>query len=79
MESIFNDFDQASLLFASSEPGKLTAIDIESGGKAALVNANIELGLALAEDEVNYLFENFTKLGRNPHDIELVYVCSSKL
>ncbi|MBU2871347.1 phosphoribosylformylglycinamidine synthase [Colwellia sp. E2M01] len=71
MESIFNDFEQASQLFASSEPGKLTAIDIESGGKAALVNANVELGLALAEDEVNYLFENFTKLGRNPHDIEL--------
>ncbi len=71
MESVFNDFAQASHLFASSEPGELTAIDIESGGKAALVNANIELGLALAEDEVNYLFENFTKLGRNPHDIEL--------
>ena len=71
MESVFNDFAQASLLFASSEPGELTAIDIENGGKAALVNANIELGLALAEDEVNYLFENFTKLGRNPHDIEL--------
>jgi len=71
MESIFNDFAQASTLFASSEPGELTAIDIESGGKNALVQANIELGLALAEDEVNYLFENFTKLGRNPHDIEL--------
>ncbi|OUR84955.1 phosphoribosylformylglycinamidine synthase [Colwellia psychrerythraea] len=71
MESIFNDFAQASLLFASSEPGKLTAIDIENGGKNALVQANIELGLALAEDEVNYLFENFSKLGRNPHDIEL--------
>jgi len=71
MESVFNDFDQASKLFTSNEPGELTAIDIESGGKAALVNANVELGLALADDEVNYLFENFTKLGRNPHDIEL--------
>ena len=71
MESVFNDFDQASKLFTSSEPGELTAIDIENGGKTALVNANIELGLALADDEVNYLFENFTKLGRNPHDIEL--------
>ncbi|MBU2894018.1 phosphoribosylformylglycinamidine synthase [Colwellia sp. D2M02] len=71
MESVFNDFAQASQLFASAEPGKLTAIDIESGGKEALINANIELGLALADDEVNYLFENFTKLGRNPHDIEL--------
>ncbi|TMM47078.1 phosphoribosylformylglycinamidine synthase [Colwellia ponticola] len=71
METIFNDFEQASSLFASSEPGKLTVIDIEHGGKAALVNANVDLGLALADDEVNYLFESFTKLGRNPHDIEL--------
>ncbi len=71
MESVFNDFSDAEQLFASSEPGKLTAIDIENGGKNALVTANIELGLALADDEVNYLFENFSKLGRNPHDIEL--------
>ena len=71
MESVFNAFSDAEQLFASSEPGKLTAIDIENGGKNALVQANIELGLALATDEVNYLFENFSKLGRNPHDIEL--------
>ncbi|GAW95394.1 phosphoribosylformylglycinamidine synthase [Colwellia marinimaniae] len=71
MESVFNDFAEASTLFSSSEPGELTVIDIENGGKNALVQANIELGLALAPDEVNYLFENFTKLGRNPHDIEL--------
>jgi len=71
MESVFNDFSDAEQLFSSSEPGELTAIDIENGGKNALVKANIELGLALADDEVNYLFENFTKLGRNPHDIEL--------
>ena len=71
MESVFNDFAQANKLFATSEPGELTVIDIENGGKNALVQANIELGLALADDEVNYLFENFTKLGRNPHDIEL--------
>jgi len=71
MESTFTDFDDAAKLFVSSEPGKLTAIDIENGGKNALVQANIELGLALASDEVNYLFENFSKLGRNPHDIEL--------
>jgi len=71
MESVFANFDDAAQLFVSSEPGKLTAIDIENGGKNALVQANIELGLALADDEVNYLFENFSKLGRNPHDIEL--------
>jgi phosphoribosylformylglycinamidine synthase len=71
METIFTDLNDATALFASAEPGELTSIDIEHGGKNALVRANSELGLALADDEVNYLFENFTKLGRNPHDIEL--------
>ena len=71
METIFTEFSQAEALFSSAEPGELTVIDIEKGGKNALVQANINLGLALADDEVNYLFENFTKLGRNPHDIEL--------
>lgn len=71
METIFSNMNDATALFASAEPGELTSIDIENGGKNALVQANIELGLALAEDEVNYLFENFSKLGRNPHDIEL--------
>jgi phosphoribosylformylglycinamidine synthase len=71
VESVFTSFDDAGKLFVSAEPSELTAIDIENGGKNALTQANIELGLALADDEVNYLFENFTKLGRNPHDIEL--------
>lgn len=71
METIFKDLNDATALFASAEPGELTSIDIEHGGKNALVQANIDLGLALADDEVNYLFENFSKLGRNPHDIEL--------
>jgi phosphoribosylformylglycinamidine synthase len=71
MEVVFTEISETTSLFASAEPGELTAIDIENGGKNALVTANVELGLALADDEVNYLFENFTKLGRNPHDIEL--------
>ena len=71
METIFSELEQATSLFATAEPSELTSIDIMNGGKGALADANINLGLALAEDEVNYLFENFTKLGRNPNDIEL--------
>ncbi|WP_426369172.1 phosphoribosylformylglycinamidine synthase [Pseudocolwellia sp. HL-MZ7] len=71
MEAVYSEMEQATLLFATAEPGELSSIDIMNGGKGALVDANINLGLALAEDEVNYLFENFTKLGRNPNDIEL--------
>ena len=39
MESVFSDFDDAAKLFVSSEPGELTTIDIEHGGKNALVQA----------------------------------------
>ena len=42
-----------------------------TGGREALVNANVQLGLALADDEIDYLLESFQKLGRNPNDIEL--------
>jgi len=71
MESVFEDMAQASLLFASAEPGELASVDIIGGGRDALVKANVNLGLALAEDEIDYLVENFTKLERNPNDIEL--------
>src|SRR5690606_40877025 len=33
---------------------------------------NVALGLALSEDEIDYLAEAFTELGRNPTDVELM-------
>ena len=71
METVFTDMSQAQALFASAEPKQLSSIDILTGGKQALEQANIDLGLALANDEITYLFDNFTQLGRNPNDIEL--------
>lgn len=47
------------------------SVDLLTQGREALVEANIRLGLALAEDEIDYLQDAFTKLGRNPNDIEL--------
>ncbi|REM69404.1 hypothetical protein DSI38_00940, partial [Mycobacterium tuberculosis] len=38
----------------------------------ALVAANTGFGLALAEDEIDYLVDAFTRLGRNPSDVELM-------
>ncbi|MBO9489148.1 phosphoribosylformylglycinamidine synthase [Endozoicomonas sp. G2_1] len=71
MEVILTDSNDSQLLFASAEPGELTSVDILADGREALAKANIDLGLALADDEIDYLVENFTKLGRNPNDIEL--------
>ena len=47
-------------------------IDIIGKGREALEKANIELGLALNEDEIQYLIDAFTKLNRNPTDVELM-------
>jgi len=65
-------YDDANRLFAQGEPRKLASVDILGGGRNALVQANASLGLALSDDEIDYLVDNFKKLGRNPNDIELM-------
>ncbi|RJG40255.1 phosphoribosylformylglycinamidine synthase [Motilimonas pumila] len=72
METVSDEMSDAAKLFVAEQPGKMTSVDILSGGRAALEQANTELGLALAEDEIDYLVENFIKLNRNPNDIELM-------
>ena len=72
MEVVFTSLDDAAKLFIHGTPGEMTSVDILDEGKSALERANISLGLALADDEMDYLVENFIKLGRNPNDIELM-------
>ncbi|QXO16714.1 phosphoribosylformylglycinamidine synthase [Vibrio ostreae] len=72
MEVTFSELEAAQALFTVAEPAPHTEVDILAGGRKALEEANVALGLALAEDEIDYLVENFTKLGRNPNDIELM-------
>lgn len=69
---VLERFEDAANLFSHAQPKPLTAVDVLGGGRAALEQANIELGLALADDEIDYLVTSFTDLGRNPHDIELM-------
>ncbi|MEM7421502.1 MAG: phosphoribosylformylglycinamidine synthase, partial [Pseudomonadota bacterium] len=70
-ESVFSNTDDAAVLFAHTEANTFTSVDVLGEGKDALINANVSLGLALADDEIDYLFDSFTKLGRNPTDVEL--------
>ncbi|MBJ3876114.1 phosphoribosylformylglycinamidine synthase, partial [Salmonella enterica subsp. enterica serovar Kentucky] len=72
METVSTELEAASALFTVAEPKPVAHVDILAGGRLALEEANVSLGLALAEDEIDYLVENFTKLGRNPNDIELM-------
>ena len=71
-EQVFDDLKDAQKLYHSATPAPLESVDILTGGKSALEKANNELGLALSPDEVDYLLENFTKIGRNPTDVELM-------
>lgn len=71
METVFNEMAQAEALFAQHQPQPLQSVDILGQGRTALEAANQKLGLALADDEIDYLLAAFTKLGRNPNDIEL--------
>ena len=71
-EMVFGDLNDAQKLYHAATPAPLECIDILQGGKAALNAANNDMGLALSPDEVDYLLENFSKIGRNPTDVELM-------
>ena len=71
-QSVFGSNEELSVLFRHEEPRPFSSVPVISGGREALVEANRSLGLALAEDEIDYLVENFHKLGRDPNDIELM-------
>ncbi|CAI1091885.1 Phosphoribosylformylglycinamidine synthase [Serratia entomophila] len=71
METVFSELQQAEQLFAHHQPAPYQAVDVLGEGRSALEQANVRLGLALAQDEIDYLLNAFTGLGRNPTDIEL--------
>jgi phosphoribosylformylglycinamidine synthase len=71
-ESLLSSTDEAEILFSSTEPKPFTIVNILEEGKAALVDANLSFGLALADDEIDYLIEAYEQLGRNPSDVELM-------
>ena len=71
-EAVVRDFAAVDPLYQTLSDRPLKRIPILSEGKRALDQANQELGLALSEDEITYLLENFQRLERNPSDVELM-------
>src|SRR5690349_17938717 len=71
-ETVLGSLDEGTRLFEHIKPVPLAAVDILKGGVDALKRANADMGLALSEDEIDYLFEQFTRAGRNPTDVELM-------
>ena len=59
-------------LFNQHDPKPLLSIPVIEQGRDALIKANLEMGLALSDDEIDYLTDSFEKLARNPTDVELM-------
>src|SRR5574343_1366420 len=71
-ESVVADRSAAAALFTELPPAPMEHVDVLAGGRAALEAANTRFGLALADDEIDYLVTAFTGLKRNPTDVELM-------
>src|SRR5450830_1360406 len=71
-EIVLANTNEAQALFSTLEAKPLAFVDILAGGKNALLDANTELGLALSEDEIDYLVDAFSTVKRNPTDVELM-------
>jgi phosphoribosylformylglycinamidine synthase len=70
-ETVLFERDEAAQLFAHEATRPLRTVSL-ARGREALVAANTELGLALSDDEIDYLVKNFAALKRDPTDVELM-------
>ncbi len=71
-ESALFAMEEAEQLFAHDPPRPLRTIPLLARGRAALEEANENLGLALSPDEIDYLVASFQRLERDPTDVELM-------
>ncbi|MCW5622900.1 MAG: phosphoribosylformylglycinamidine synthase, partial [Burkholderiales bacterium] len=71
-ETVLPDLVSADALFEEAAPKPLARVDVLASGGEALVRANTEMGLALSDDEIDYLLDYFRRIGRNPTDVELM-------
>ncbi len=71
-ESVLASLEEAESLFADRSAEPMEHVDVIGAGRGALEAANSEYGLALSDDEIDYLVDAFTDLGRNPTDVELM-------
>jgi phosphoribosylformylglycinamidine synthase len=71
-EAVFTDIDQVAEIFVAHTPRPVTTVPLLTAGRAALVQSNSGLGLALSDDEIDYLERAYRDLGRDPTDAELM-------
>ena len=72
VEAVSLELADAERLFASEAPRPLGVVALGNDGRGALGAANARLGLALSDDEIDYLVDAYQRLGRDPTDVELM-------
>lgn len=72
VESVIYDLEHACALFRQEQPRPLVEVPLLEEGRNALQSANLDLGLALSEDEIDYLLAAYQGLEKNPTDVELM-------
>ena len=71
-ESVLTEAVEERVLFAEHSPQPLNRIELLRKGSQALTATNAELGLALSDEEIQYLSAQFEALQRDPTDVELM-------
>jgi phosphoribosylformylglycinamidine synthase len=71
-ESVWGSVEASADLFDEREAEPMRRIAVLAKGRSALERADVEYGLALSDDEIDYLVASFTELGRDPSDVELM-------
>ncbi len=71
-ETVLGTEQELAGLFNKANPKPARTIAVLARGRAALLEENRAMGLALSEDEIDYLEKAFTEMGRDPSDVELM-------
>ncbi len=71
-ESVLTPEQSPEVIFAEQQPRPFVRVELGHDPFAALNVANRDLGLALSEDEINYLIDQYQRIGRDPTDAELM-------
>ena len=71
-ESVLPSIDALATLLSDESPRPLGRVSLANDAQAALAQANTDLGLALSDDEIDYLADAFSALERDPTDVELM-------
>ena len=71
-EALLDDGSAARVLFEAHQAAPLGTVTLAEGGRDAIARANTDLGLALSDQEIDYLVDSYAELGRDPTDAELM-------